>query len=204
MKLSHIIYRGRTLDEAVHKFRELGFHVEYGSKKHPHNALIYFSSGPYIELLANAPLSSLAKLALRVIGKGKVLERLESWGEGPEGFFEICLENYRDDFRQEQKILDEYGERYFTTKSKRLDEEGRLLKWKLLFPYTLELPFLMTYFNIDPKPKDFVHPNGIKAIKQVSYGADAAKLPMLKELCDDPILSWFDGSGFGNVEYLSQ
>ncbi|MBT6178310.1 MAG: hypothetical protein HOI23_13775 [Deltaproteobacteria bacterium] len=54
MKLSHINYRGRTLDEAVHKFRELGFHVEYGSKQHPHNALILFFSGPYIELLANA------------------------------------------------------------------------------------------------------------------------------------------------------
>ena len=37
--------------------------------------------------------------ALRFIAKGKVLERLQSWGEGPEGFFEICLENYEDDFR---------------------------------------------------------------------------------------------------------
>ena len=71
----------------------------------------------------------------------------------------------------------------------------------MLFPYTLELPFLMTYFNIDPKPKAFVHPNGVKAIKQVSYGAEAATLPMLKELCHDPILNWFEGSGFGTVEY---
>ena len=43
MKLSHLIYRGRTLDEAVQQFRELGFHVEYGSKHNPQNALIYFS-----------------------------------------------------------------------------------------------------------------------------------------------------------------
>ena len=86
----------------------------------------YFSSGPYIELLAEAPLSAFAKVALRLIGKGKVLQRLESWGEGPEGFFEICLDNYRDDFRQEQKILDQCGEKYLITKSKRLDEENRL------------------------------------------------------------------------------
>ena len=201
MKLSHVIYRGRTLDDAVHKFRELGFHVEYGSKQEPHNALIYFSQGPYIELLANAPLSSFAKLALRVLGKRNVIERLGSWGEGPEGFFEICLENYRDDFRLEKEILDRYGETYFTTKSKRLDEKNRLLKWKLLFPDTLELPFLMTYFNIDPKPAEFVHPNGIKGIKNVSYGTDVEMFPMLEELCDDPILSWFEGRGFGAVEY---
>ena len=65
MKLSHIIYRGRTLDEAVQKFRELGFHLEFGSKEHPHNALNYLSSGPYIGLLAEAPLSAFAKAALR-------------------------------------------------------------------------------------------------------------------------------------------
>ena len=53
MKLSHLIYRGRTLDEAVQQFRDLGFHVEYGSKHNPQNALIYFSHGPYIELLAH-------------------------------------------------------------------------------------------------------------------------------------------------------
>ena len=59
----------------------------------------------------------------------------------------------------------------------------------------------MTYFTLEPKPKAFVHLNGVKAIKQVSYGAEAATLPMLKELCDDPILNWFEGSGFGTVEY---
>ena len=202
MKLSHIIYRGHTLEGAVQKFRNLGYHVEYGSKQNPQNALIYFSEGPYIELLANAPLSPVAKFALRFIGKGKVLERLESWGEGPEGFFEICLENYRDGFIEEQTLFEKYAQGYFITKSKRLDEQDRLLKWKLLFPYDLKLPFLMTYFNIDPKPKDFVHPNGVKGIKKVSYGAEAAALLMLKELCDDPALEWFEGEGFGDVEYV--
>ena len=33
----------------------------------------------------------------------------------------------------------------------------------------INLPFLMTYFNIDPKPKNFIHPNGIKRINKVSY-----------------------------------
>lgn len=30
----------------------------------------------------------------------------------------------------------------------------------------MQLPFRMTYFNIDPKPVNFIHPNGIKRIKE--------------------------------------
>ena len=64
----------------------------------------------------------------------------------------------------------------------------------------------MTYFNVDPKPKDFIHPNGTKAIKHVRVsplGASAASLPLLqaRALCDDPVLEWFEGDGFGDVTY---
>ena len=64
MKLSHLIYRGRTLDEAVQQFRDLGFHVEYGSKHNPQNALSFtFHTGltssswrmPHSRLLLSLP-----------------------------------------------------------------------------------------------------------------------------------------------------
>ena len=55
MKLSHLIYRGRTLDEAVQQFRDLGFHVEYGSKHNPQNALIYFSTWALHRALGACP-----------------------------------------------------------------------------------------------------------------------------------------------------
>ena len=51
MKLSHILYKTNNLPEAVKQFEEDGFKVEYGSKHNPKNALIYFSEGPYIEIL---------------------------------------------------------------------------------------------------------------------------------------------------------
>lgn len=185
MKLSHVIYRGRTLEEAVHKFTDLGFKVEYGSKEHPHNALIYFSEGPYIELLADAPVSSFKLFLLRLIGKGKIADRFVNWGRGDEGFFEICLENYEEDFREEEKIMQSFDQSYFITKSKRLDPKDRLLKWKMLFPMEKRLPFFMTYFNVNPKPKDFVHPNGFKKIKEVSYPVEQKEwMPLLKALCN--------------------
>ena len=184
MKLSHIIYRGKSLKAAVDKFTALGFKVEYGSKAHPHNALVYFSEGPYIELLADAPVSSFKLFLLRLIGKGKIADRFVNWGRGGEGFFEICLENYEEDFSGEEKIMQSFNQSYFITKSSRLDPMNRLLKWKMLFPMEKRLPFLMTYFNVDPKPKDFVHPNGYKKIKEVSYPVGQKEwIPLLQALC---------------------
>jgi hypothetical protein len=201
MKVSHILYKVNNLEESVLKFQDEGFNVEYGSKIHPHNALIYFSEGPYIELLEKAPVSSFIKVLLRVIGKGNIADRFLQWEEEKEGFFELCFENYRSDFSKEQEVLDLHGFKYFITKSKRLDPFDRLLTWKLLFPYELKLPFFMTYFNIDPKPTNFVHPNGLKNIKSIEYGTDTNLIPIIKKFCDDDILTINEGKGIKKVIY---
>jgi hypothetical protein len=201
MKISHIIYKVDDLRKGFKHFKNRGFEIEYGSKRNPHNALIYFSEGPYIEVLENVNLPFYAKLYLKLIGRHKVIDRLERWNKEKEGFIELCLENYNTDFKKEEEVLKKYKQGYFITKSKRLDPSNRLLKWKLLFPEELRIPFLMTYFNIDPKPKKNVHQNGIKGIKSVSYGTDAEFLPLVNELCDDDTLNLFIGGGVSNLEY---
>ena len=201
MKVSHILFKVNDLEKSVEKFRNSGFNVEYGSKRHPHNALIYFSEGPYIELINKVSVSSLTKFFMRLLGKGKVIERIENWGNREEGFFEICLENYSTNFKEEEGILKKYEKSYFITKSKRTDPSNRVLKWRLLFPLDLDLPFFMTYFNINPKPKDFIHPNGTVKIKSVSYGTQANLIPIIKELCDDETLELFEGEGVKDVTY---
>ena len=50
MKVSHVLYKVNNLDDAVNKFRNMGFSVEYGSKNNPHNELIYFSEGQRLSL----------------------------------------------------------------------------------------------------------------------------------------------------------
>lgn len=201
MKLSHILYKVNTLEEGVEAFRKKGFHVEYGSRDRPHNALIYFSEGPYIELLAKAPISSFARIILKCIGKKKVVDRFRFWEAQKEGFFSICLENYKTHFNTEKVILKKFDQKFFITKSQRKDPFGRLLKWKLLFPYELKIPFFMTYFNINPKPKDAVHPNGIKKVQRVSFGTDEGLIPIINQLCDDDTLELHVGSGIHKVTY---
>lgn len=201
MKVGHVLYKGNNLENSVKKFQNMGFKVEYGSKNKPHNALIYFSEGPYIELIDKAPVPFYFYLILRLLGKGKVADRFKNWGKLKEGFFGMCLENYQPNFNKEENILRNNRQNYFITKSKRTDPLNRTLKWKLLFPYELKLPFLMTYFNTDPKPKNFIHPNGVKKIKSISFGTDVNLIPIIEELCDDKTLELFVGNGIRSLSY---
>ena len=201
MKVSHVLFKTNDLKKTFKEFEKSGFKVEYGSKKKPHNALIYFSEGPYIEILEKAPVSSFIKLILRLIGKGYLAERFTSWENAEEGFFEICLENNTSNFRAEKKLLKQLGEKYFVTQSKRIDPMNRILKWKLLFPRQIKIPFLMTPFNIDPKPKNFIHPNKIKRIQQVSYVTDPNIISIINELCNDDTLQLITGKKGCTVIY---
>lgn len=201
MKLGHILFKTKNLKNTVKDFEDIGYHVEYGSKKNPHNALIYFSEGPYVELLEKAPVSAVVKLLLRTIGKGKVAERLESWEKAKEGYFEICLENEDATFEVEKRILKRYDIGYFITQSKRKDPFNRTLKWTLLFPLKVQIPFFMSAFNYNPKPKNFIHPNGVIGIGSISYGIPKKLKPLVSELCDDKRLNLFSGRGIKNLVF---
>lgn len=128
------------------------------------------------------------------------MDRFNFWEGSKKGFFGICLENYEKGFLKEIKVLNKYNEKFFETKSQRLDPKGRYLKWKLLFPSNINIPFFMTYFNIDPKPIKFVHPNGIKNIKKVNLGVTNDLISIINELCDDSILNLNNGNEI-SVEY---
>ena len=128
-------------------------------------------------------------------------ERFTSWENTEEGFFEICLENNTSNFRAEKNLLKQLGEKYFVTQSKRIDPMNRILKWKLLFPRQIKIPFLMTQFNINPKPRNFIHPNKIRRIHQVSYVTEPNIVGIINELCNDDRLQLSTGKGGCKVTY---
>ena len=59
----------------------------------------------------------------------------------------------------------------------------------------------MTYFNIDPKPKNFVHPNGVKRINGVSYSIDNSLISIFKKLCDDKSIKLTNQEGKMRVSF---
>ncbi|SHO53978.1 VOC family protein [Anaerocolumna xylanovorans] len=201
MKVSHIIYKVSDLEEAVREFKDRGFEVEMGSKKNPYNAIIYFSEGPYLELLASSGMPKFFKSLLRCFGKGRFADRLDYWDTHKGGPCAVALENYRKDLNEESAVLKRNNQGYFQMNSRRNDTKGRKLRFTCLFPDEMQIPFFMTYFNIDPKPKNFVHANGVKRIKNISFGTREQFIPIIDELCDDNTLTVFTGDGVKDLEF---
>lgn len=130
-----------------------------------------------------------------------MVDRLNRMEKAEEGLIAISIENYEDHMDKELTILKAHNIGYFFTKSRRLDTKGRDLKFSVAFPYEDKVPFFMTYFNIDPKPVNFVHSNGVKSIRSISFGTTKALIPLIHSLCDDPILKLFEGEGVKDLEY---
>lgn len=201
MKTSHVLYKVDDLKEAVEHYESEGFTVEYGKKNNPYDALIYFSEGPYIELIERTGMPSFVKKILRFFGKQKLIDRLDKWDQSEEGLIALCMENYRNDLLEEKAILKQYGQKYFAGTVSRTDTKGRKLKAKGALPDDILIPFMMTYFSVDPKPKNYTHPNGVKGIKSISFGTKKEYIPLINILCDDDRLNLFIGEGVKDLEF---
>lgn len=202
MKLSHIIIKVNDLDKAVREWTDKGFVVEYGRKKNPINAIIYFKEGPYVELYNNCGMPYIAKKILRIFGKKDLIDRFDDWDSHTPGPIGLEVETYEKTPEAELKKLDGYGEKYTVIKSGRNDTKGRKMKFYCVFPDSVKIPAFMTYFSIDPKPKTDIHPNGIKGVKSVSFGTEERLIPLIKEMCDDERLKLFIGEGVKDLEFI--
>lgn len=176
--------------------------VEYGKKKKPYNALIYFAEGPYLELLHRTGMPTFAKKIFKFVGKSAFVRRLDTWDNSKEGLIGVALENDRFEVDIEQQILDKANLKYLKGKSGRTDTKDRKLQFKGIFPDDMEIPVLGSKFNMNVRPpKDYVHPNGIKGIKRVSFGTKEAFVPVITQLCDDEKLKLFIGEGIKDLEF---
>jgi len=197
MKLGHIIYTVRDLDAAVKEWQGKGFTVEYGRKENPINALIYFSEGPYIELMQGSGMSSFAKGIMKLFGKKKFMERFDYWDACAEGWSCLAIEKEPGGLEQEIAYLTSMGINGTYMKNlSRIDTQGRKLEYKCYFTDDVAMPFLMSYFTIDPKPKNYVHPNGIRRVDRVVYKVSQRYKEALEHLVDDKTLVLEEADGF--------
>ena len=206
MRLGHVIYVVKDLDAAVNEWRSKGFTVEYGRIKKPINALIYFSDGPYIELLKDGGMSSAARKLMWLVGKGEFMDRFDYWANAPEGWTSLCIEKEPGGLEKEIAYLDSVGIKgTYMKKLKRIDTQNRELKYKCYFTHDYNMPFLMSYFEIDPKPKNYVHSNGIRGIAKVIYRTDKKNAEALRHLVQDNILEVIedDRTSIDAVEFMT-
>jgi len=200
MKLSHVVYKVENLDAAVTQYRKDGFDVEYGKEKKPYNAVIYFADGSYLELLYKTGMPAIALKLLSLFGKKAFAHRLTTWENSEEGLIGVALECKEDQLDDAKKILREAGQNYFQVKSMRPDTKGRELRFTGIMPDEMKIPYFGTC-DTDLTRKDFVHPNGIKGFKNISFGTKEELLPLIKRLCNDTRVSLFVGDGVKELEY---
>lgn len=182
MQLGHVVYKVKDLSRAVAVFEARGFAVEYGTVKRPYNALIYFSSGPYLELLARTGMPPLLGRLLALGPRGGAARRFLAWDRGPEGLRGLCLEGDVSELEEGATLLNGKGLRL---KPKRVDPHGRELRYEVFFPDDVDLPFLMSHFSTEPRPQDFTHPSGIGSITHVAYPIPGRKRNTVLGLSDD-------------------
>lgn len=186
MDLGHVVSMVSDLPRAVAELSGRGLAVEYGSATRPRNALAYFSQGPYLELLRDtgAP-RLLGALASRSRSpRMQALARLSSWNRRS-GLCALCLEGTRDELEAATAVL---GGGLRTGSRSRTDPSGRTLSYEAFFPADPDLPFVMTHFSVDPRPRDFTHPGGARCISRIELPLPQAKQALVRSLCPDPAL----------------
>ena len=202
MVLSHVIVKVDDLDQAVKEWTDKGYVVEYGKKKKPYNALIYFKEGPYIELFKCCGIPTFAKKIIKVIGNKNFIHRMNFWDQHEPGIIGIEIENEYDDLKLEAQCLRKYGEKFFYMKSHRMDTKGRELRFHCIFPDNMKIPAMMSRFSISPKPTTDNHPNGVKGISSIKMGTGEKEMAIIQELCQDERLQLYIGEGFKNLKMI--
>ena len=202
MKLSHILIKVNDLDKAVKDWTNEGFIVEYGKARNPYNALIYFKDGAFIELFKFNGLPKIINKLLIIFGRRKFVEKMDYWAKHEEGLLSIMLENYDDNLDKEISIIRSHGLSGVLSNKSRKDINKRKLKFKVLFTNDNYFPDMMTFFSINPKPKNDIHPNDIKGVKSISLGLTKDQQQIFLDICDDKTIKLFEGHGIKDLEWI--
>ncbi|KQB98824.1 VOC family protein [Pedobacter sp. Hv1] len=187
MKLSHVLFRVNDLHKAVAQLIAAGFTVEYGTApKKAYNAFIWFEEGIFIEIYKGVELPNSAKLLMKLFGYSAMLQRMEKWRNVQHGWCEWSVETETASLNYQRSILKQHHIPFLMYKrAKRIDVNGRKLKWSLIFPKDIYFPFIMSAYVPNPRPHQIIHPNQITKIESIVVGEDQLDQPLLALLAID-------------------
>ncbi len=198
MRLSHILYKVENKEEAIKHFEELGFTVVRGGYNHN----IWFEDGSFIELFSLKRNRFVIAL-LKLFGKGSMANKFKYFQDADYGFIEYSLDTYSENLEKENKILKEMGYKFNSFEMKKKIENGIKLKWKITFPFDLNVPFYcgdIAEYEKHRFPKDIKHKNGAKRIEKLVWGVPKKYIDDINRLNDDDRLELVEGSGFQSIK----
>ncbi len=145
----------------------------------------------------------LEKAIVSFFGGKAMVDRILLAETAEAGSAVLCIEKDEGDLDKEIAFLEKHGKKgNYLKRAKRKDPKGIVYRWKLFLPFDLNLPFLMSYYNIDPKPKNFVHPNGVRRVKKLKLITNRECVEILEELIDDETIELSEGDKHAEVVYV--
>ena len=162
--IDHLVIMFKELEPAISAYRELGFTVVPGGE-HPvgtHNALVAFSDGAYLELIA--------------FKRANDQHRWWKVAQAGGGFIDFCMAT--DDLAASIQAFRDAGVKMSDpVPGSRTRPDGYKLSWVLATvpsPFTFQAPFLIQ----DETPreerigKQTTHPNGVTGIASITVATD--------------------------------
>lgn len=199
MRSSHILCKVHDLQSAVKAWEALGFTVQLGDAPGKAlNALIWFETGPFIELIdmEKAQPPAILRWLMKVVFPGGMMRRFDAWRAAPEGWCDFALETHEGSVTPEVKRLRDQGMKVFgPVKNQRTPADSETITTQTAFPYDPALPFLMGAYRPDPRPKSIGHKNGATAVSSVTFALPDESRAALMSIIDndDPWLKLVAG-----------
>lgn len=182
MRITQIVYKVDDLAEASAQASCKGLVAEYGRKKNPYNAFIYFSDETFLELVDNMGIPRMIKGIMRIFNR-RFVKRFEQWdkaGEGPLGIG-IQVTKYQI-FQIEKYLKEKYQIRSFRLTSKRKDVHNVVFEAKCLFPENAYLPFFVTKYRNSGDGVLHKNLNGDKRVKHLDITLQEKEYEIVKDL----------------------
>lgn len=170
LKSSHVLCKTLDLAQSVAHWRSAGFDVQWGAEPATAiNALIWFESGPFIELIdvagAQPPPQYRAQLP------PGMLARFDRWQTAPEGWCDLCLEADDDITPHLERFKAQDIEAVGPIVGNRTPPDGATIRTQTCFPHDPALPFFMGAYVPDARPAHVSHANGATSIAAIDLTA---------------------------------
>ncbi len=182
----HFVILTPDLPDAVRRYGELGFTVSPGGKHaggKSENAIIAFSDGTYLELLAFIPavlerkIKGLAKIGLlpfAMLGKTKMAQRFIKQAASKNGLIDFAVRPAETAARLNTILPDELNFSEAIPGS-RIKPDGQEVHWEMAFPKSLDAPFVcadLTPHNLRvPEGAACEHANGVLGVESLEFAS---------------------------------
>ncbi|WP_299941338.1 VOC family protein [uncultured Microbulbifer sp.] len=181
-RCSHVLLWVKDIHQAVRDFRQLGFTVDYATKKqNAQHAHIWFREGAIIELLTSPSNAHYFKWLIDIFAGLGAGRRMIRWSQEGEGFCDVALVS--EDFDNDLSTLQQSGiQTGRVVPWRRTKPDGQKTRFRFIYPRSERLPFMVSPYNPSQHPDETNHENGATGLHKVHMDVSAQDWQAVRQL----------------------